>query len=68
MEFLEATITGAPHAVSRLIRMADRRSITAKMVERAASKMNVVVTKKNVDGRKIELWHISRDKDEDDED
>ena len=67
MEFLEATITGAPHALSRLLKMAERRSIAAKMVERAASKMNVVKETKKVDGRKIELWHIPRNRDEDDE-
>lgn len=64
MEFLENTITGAPQAASRLFKMAERRSIERKMVERAASRMNVVVETKKIDGRKVEIWHIPRDKDE----
>ncbi len=54
MEFLEAQLTGATLDSEKLYRMAEKRSITRKMVERAASKMGV---KKKTKG-KSETWTI----------
>lgn len=67
MEFLESTITNAPHDVEKLYRMAEKRSVSRKMVDRAFSKMNVTVGKRKVDGKKIVTWEI-KDKDKADED
>lgn len=62
MEFLEATITGAAIEMSKLFRMAEKRSINVVMLERAASKMGVI--RKTRKG--IETWEIRPSKDEDD--
>ena len=64
MEFLERTITGHPHEVDRLYRMAEKYSIARKMVERAASKMRIIVSTKKVNGKKVELWEIAKTDDD----
>lgn len=65
MEFLENTITGAAIPIEKLYRMGEKRSISSKMLERAASKMNV---KKNIKGKgkeRVETWEIVSDDDSD---
>lgn len=65
MEFLESTITDEPHPVDKLYRMGEKRSISRKMVDRAASKMSV---SKNVKGKgkeRVETWCIKSDSDDD---
>lgn len=54
MEFLEATITGAAIEMSKLFRMAEKRSINVQMLERAATKMGVI--RKTHKG--VETWKI----------
>lgn len=61
MEFLEATITGAPHEVEKLYRMGEKRSISRKMIDRAAQKMNLVKGKRKINGTRVETWEIERD-------
>lgn len=56
MEFLEGTINGAAIDVDKLYRMGEKRSISRKMVDRAAAKMGV---KKKRSG-KTETWKIDR--------
>ena len=59
MEFLESTITDAAVELEKLYRMGEKRSISKKMLDRAASKMNV---EKKVKGRKenrVEKWIIN---------
>lgn len=66
MEFLESTITGAAVEVGKLYRMAEKRSISAKMLDRAASKMNI---QKKVKGRKadrVEKWIIEETESDED--
>lgn len=58
MEFLESTITGAAVEVGKLYRMAEQRSVSRKMIDRAASKMQV---KKKVK-KGVERWSIKEDK------
>jgi hypothetical protein len=65
MEFLEQTITGVSLEADRLYRMAEKRSIARKMVERAASKMNVKLKIKKVNGKPVEFWSIPESKGED---
>lgn len=56
MEFLEGTITGAAVDVDKLYRMGEKRSISRKMIDRAAAKMGV---KKKTDKKsKVETWQI----------
>jgi len=64
MEFLEAQIKGSAVEVSKLLRMGEKRGVTAKMIERAASKMNV--KKKHKKG--IEYWELIAEDREEDED
>lgn len=60
MEFLEGTITGVALDVGKLYRMAEKRSISRKMLDRAASKMDV--TKKKA--KSGETWCLpDEDKD-----
>lgn len=61
MEFLENTITDAPHELAKLCRMAEKRSVTLKMLERAASKMGVIKGTRKVNGSKVETWEIKSD-------
>lgn len=61
MEFLEQTITGAPHEVDKLYRMAEKRSIDKKMIERAASKMNVVKGHRGKGKDRVQTWEIQED-------
>lgn len=61
MEFLESTITGAPHSLEKLYRMGEKRSVTRKMIDRAASKMGVVITERTVKGEKVETWVIEKE-------
>jgi hypothetical protein len=63
MEFLEATITDAPHEVEKLYRMGEKRSIARKMMDRAASKMNLLKGKRKVNGQRVETWEIRKDED-----
>lgn len=63
MEFLEKTITGVAVDTDKLFRMAEKRSIAQKMLERAASKMNVIRKKKG----KAETWMLKADKDDNEE-
>ena len=62
MEFLEATITGVAMDIQKLYRMAEKRSISKKMLDRAASKMSV---EKGVRGKKpnrVETWELPESK------
>lgn len=69
MEFLESTITGAAVEVGKLYRMAEKRSIAAKMLDRAASKMNIDKIVKGKKENRVEKWIIKGDKpEEEDED
>jgi hypothetical protein len=61
MEFLEAQITGVALESDKLYRMAEKRSISGKMLARAASKMDVQ-RKKLKD--KSETWEIVEKKDD----
>lgn len=54
MEFLEGTITDAAIDVEKLYRMGEKRSVSKKMIDRAAQKMNV--KKKTRNG--VETWII----------
>ena len=58
MEFLEATISGVAIDVEKLYRMAERRSISKKMLDRACAKMDVVIKTKGKGKEKIETWTI----------
>lgn len=57
MEFLESTITGVAVEVDKLYRMAEKRSISRKMLDRAASKMDVTRKKTGMSER----WSIPDD-------
>jgi hypothetical protein len=57
MEFLEATITGKAVELDKLYRMAEKRSVPKKMVDRAGSKMNVKKRKR----KGVELWEIEEE-------
>lgn len=57
MEFLESTITGRAVELTKLYRMAEKRSVSKKMVDRAGSKMNVRKKKR----KGVELWVIEED-------
>jgi len=61
MEFLEATITGAAVEVGKLYRMGEKRSVSKKMLDRAASKMNIKISKK----KGVERWKIVPDEEDD---
>lgn len=58
MEFLETTITDVPTEVGKLYRMAEKRSISTKMLDRAASKMSVKKKIKGKDKQRVETWVI----------
>lgn len=64
MEFLEATITGVAVDVEKLYRMGEKRSVSKKMIERAASKMNIKKVVKGKKGARVEKWIIDKDDDE----
>lgn len=68
MEFLEQTITGAPHDVEKLYRMGEKRSVSRKMVDRAASKMNLIKGKRKVNGEQITTWELPKKEVEEDDD
>lgn len=62
MEFLESTITNEAHPIDKLYRMGEKRSISRKMLDRAASKMHI---KKKIKGKgkdRVETWEIVEDK------
>lgn len=61
MEFLEATITNTPHDVEKLYRMAEKRSVVGKMLDRAAGKMGVIVGERKRNGKTVETWVIEKD-------
>jgi hypothetical protein len=66
MEFLEATITGAAVEVEKLYRMAEKRSIPKKMIDRAASRMSITKKNKGKGEAKTQTWEIAeRDKNDD---
>ncbi len=54
MEFLEGTINGAAIDCNKLYRMGEKRSVSKKMIDRAASKLGVKKKTKN----NIEFWSI----------
>lgn len=58
MEFLEATITGAAIEVEKLYRMAEKRSIPKKMIDRAAAKMEIKIKNKGKGSSKTQTWEI----------
>lgn len=60
MEFLEATITGAAVELGKLYRMGEKRSITPKLLDRAASKMNVKIKTKGKGSSKTQTWEIKK--------
>jgi hypothetical protein len=55
MEFLEGTISGAAIESLKLFRMAEKRGIDKKMIERAAMRMNI---KKVPTGKRTESWEL----------
>lgn len=67
MEFLESTIMDSPLEVDKLMRMAEKRSIQRRMVERAAEKMSVRKIIKGKKSNRIEKWVLDK-KDAEDED
>jgi len=58
MEFLESTITGTAIDEAKLYRMAEKRSISAKMLERAASKMSIKKKKRGKGNNKTLTWEL----------
>jgi hypothetical protein len=64
MEFLETTITDVPTEVQKLYRMAEKRSISTKMLDRAASKMSVKKKSKGKGKERVETWVIESDESE----
>lgn len=58
MEFLESTITGAAIEVEKLYRMAEKRSIPKKMIDRAAAKMDIKIKSKGKGSSKTHTWEI----------
>lgn len=64
MEFLEATITGAAVEVEKLYRMAEKRSIPKKMIDRAAQRMKITKKSKGKGEAKTQTWEIADDEDE----
>jgi len=66
MEFLESTITGVAVEVGKLYRMAEKKSVSKKMLDRAASKMNIDKRVKGKKENRVEKWIINPDGDEDD--
>lgn len=54
MEFLESSLTGKAVELDKLYRMAEKRSVSKKMVDRAFSKMSIKETKK----KGIKFWEI----------
>lgn len=64
MEFLENQIKGKKLEADKLKRMAEKRSISSKMLDRAVSKMNIKVTKK----KGVEYWELIAHDEEDEDD
>lgn len=62
MEFLEAQLTGAWMPADKLYRMAEKRSISRKMLDRAASKMDVKKRARGKGAERTETWTIKEDK------
>lgn len=58
MEFLEANIVGVEIDAAKLKRMAEKRSISPKMLERACAKMGVIKTKTGKGLSRSETWYI----------
>lgn len=58
MEFLEGNIVGIAIDSAKLMRMAEKRSISSKMLERACAKMGVIKTKTGKGSSKAETWMI----------
>lgn len=58
MEFLEATITGAAIETEKLYRMAEKRSISKKMLDRASTKLGVVKKTIGKGSSKTQTWEI----------
>lgn len=56
MEFLENTITGVALDVEKIYRMGEKRSISSKMIDRAAGKMDIIRKKNKKDG--TVTWQI----------
>lgn len=65
MEFLESTIKNTAVEVEKIMRMAEKRSVDLKMVERAADKMNVIRKKKA--GKTTWMLKVSEPVDDDDD-
>lgn len=59
MEFLEAQITNTPVDAQKLYRMAEKRSISGKMLDRASTKMNVQKKTKGKGKDRVEKWVIT---------
>jgi archaellum biogenesis ATPase FlaH len=60
MEFLEATITGKAIEVEKLYRMAEKRSVSKKMLDRASVKMDIKIKTKGKGSSKITTWEIEK--------
>lgn len=58
MEFLESTINGTAVEVDRLYRMGEKRSISKKMIDRAAARMSVIKKMK----KGVESWGMKKEK------
>jgi hypothetical protein len=67
MEFLEAQITNTPVDAQKLYRMAEKRSISGKMLDRASTKMNVQKKTKGKGKDRVEKWVITDDESESEE-
>lgn len=64
MEFIESTINGVSIAISKLHRMAEKRSIALDLLDRAADKMGVIRKKRSGE----EHWKLPTVKNREDED
>jgi archaellum biogenesis ATPase FlaH len=58
MEFLEEQIAEGPMDKSKLFRMAETRSVSSKLLERAAARMGVVKEKERKGSSKVEMWSL----------
>mgnify|MGYP003385694344 CR=1 FL=1 len=59
MEFLESTLPGAEFDQSKLYRMAEKRSISIKLLERASKTMGVTKTKVGKGDSKKVVWSMA---------
>lgn len=62
MEFLEAELNGTPIDRDKLTRMAEKRSISPKLLVRAADKMGVVKKRTGKGSSKSESWELEQEK------